>query len=239
MGEYIGQYSDNSASQLRAMGQLMNLPKDSTVIDAGCGTAAIACFFAVEFGWRITGVDISTTHLKLGSRRVESRGLDKRVNLVASNLYDVKAPRKFDGVYGTGAWCHFEKHALFRKCRSLLRGGGVLAFMERIRLDELTAAEFEAVTAGWYCPDVCSSGEYVRALEDAGFVVSSATDLSGPYRDLQMAQVGARLRNRKEIIAATSQTHFETSFKLAAYESDLTRAGKLGYAMFVAKLEHL
>src|SRR5436309_3533487 len=98
-GEYVGQYSDNSASELREMGRRMDLPPESRVLDVGCGTGGVACFLAAEFGWRLTGIDISEVSLAAARRRVEDKGLGERVELHLGNVYEHDFEPGFDGIY--------------------------------------------------------------------------------------------------------------------------------------------
>lgn len=50
--EYVGQFSDNSASELLALGKALALPVGSRVLDIGCGRGAVAAFLAERFGWQ-------------------------------------------------------------------------------------------------------------------------------------------------------------------------------------------
>src|SRR5579859_4077154 len=73
--EYIGQFSDNSASEIRQMGAAMQLARGATVLEIGCGTAPLACFLAQTYGWQIIGIDIASAPLAKARRRIQSTGL--------------------------------------------------------------------------------------------------------------------------------------------------------------------
>lgn len=233
-GEYIGQFSDNSASELAAMGRAMALAADSTVLDIGCGTAPVAAFLADRFRWRITGIDVSASPLVKAEKRLADRGLGGRVQLVHGDVYRHDFATEFDGIYGTGAFCHFDPARLFARCVGLLRPGGRLAFMERVRTAELTLAEWRRLTEEWACPTVSTAGEYREHLASAGLSVGQILDLTPTFREWQERSVAVRRLHRAEIVGLTSEGYYATSTRLAGYENAVTRAGKLGYVLVVA-----
>lgn len=233
--EYIGQFSDNSASELLAMGQAVGLDAGSSVLDLGCGTAAIACFLARQLGWKVTGIDLSRAALEKACRRVASSGLSDQLQLVAGNVYDQAFATLFDGIYGTGSFCHFEASRLFPRCRQLLRRGGRLAFMERIRLGEIPDQEWKQVTEAWACPDVYSVEEYRSALVTAGFEVLDVRDQTETFRGWQDRSVLVRREMRRRIIELTSEAYYDTSLRMAAYENEQTRMGRFGYVRIISE----
>lgn len=233
--EYIGQFSDNSASELLAMGQAMELGPGSAVLDLGCGTAAIAGFLARQLGWKVTGIDLSRASLHKAGLRVASLGLSDQIRLVEGNVYEYAFEALFDGIYGTGSFCHFEADKLFPRCRQLLRRGGRLAFMERIRLRDIPDNEWKQVTEEWACPDVYSLDEYRSALQQAGFQVRDVLDQTAAFRTWQDRSVVVRQQMRERIIELTSEAYYDTSVRLAAYENEQTRMGRFGYARIVAE----
>ncbi|MFI9012080.1 SAM-dependent methyltransferase [Actinosynnema sp. NPDC053489] len=236
-GEYVGQFSDNSAGELLAMAAAMDLPPGSHVLDIGCGTAPVAALFADRFAWRVTGIDVSATPLAKGRRRIADAGLGDRVRLVQGEVYQHRFGQLFDGAYGTGAFCHFDPARLFARCAALLRPGGRLAFMERVRTGEFTEREWRHLTSEWACPTVSTTEEYRTALTGNGFRVEEVRDLTATFRDWQDRSVVVRRELRDEIVALTSVEYYETSVRLADYENAVTKAGKLGYALVVATRE--
>src|SRR5512141_1746879 len=65
-GEYIGQFSDNSASELLSMGKAMELPASARVLDIGCGRGAVARFMSERLGWWVTGIELAEVPLSNG-----------------------------------------------------------------------------------------------------------------------------------------------------------------------------
>ncbi|WP_437970717.1 class I SAM-dependent methyltransferase [Sorangium sp. So ce260] len=230
--EYVGQFSDNCATELVAMGQAMELPEGAHVLDIGCGRGAVARLLATRLGLRVTGIDLSAVPLRV-ARAEEIAGAN--VTYIHGDVHEHVFSDPFDGIYGTGAFCHFEAARLFARCRTLLRPDGTLAFMERIRLGDIGPVDWTRLTSEWHCPFVYSVDEYSALLREAGFTLRTVADRTPSFRVWQRRSVEVRRQLEREIVELTSREHFETSLRFAAYENDVTEAGKLGYALIVAQ----
>ncbi|MGJ3264482.1 MAG: SAM-dependent methyltransferase [Salinarimonas sp.] len=234
--EYVGQFSDNSAGELGVLGTAMALPPGARVLDVGCGRGAVAAFLAERFGWRVTGIDLAGVPIADAERRRRTLppALAERLVFVAGNAYEHAFDPPFDGIYGTGAFCHFEAARLFARCAALLRPGGRLGFMERVRIGPIAPDDWQRLTVDWRCPSVYATGEYERALAGAGFRDVSVTDMTATFRTWQARSVSVREELAEAIIARTSDAYHRTALAHARYEADVTRAGGLGYALVVA-----
>jgi SAM-dependent methyltransferase len=230
--EYIGQFSDNSASELLAMGKAMVLPAKARVLDVGCGRGRVVAFLASSFGWEGTGIDLAG--VPIADARTAAGGTDAS-RLLQGNVYDYPFKRPFDGLYGTGSFCHFDAAHLFNRLREMLRVNGVLAFMERIRLGPIASADWDRLTRAWHCPSVNTVDEYRAFLGGAGFGSVTVCDLTPSFRLWQKRSVEVRLKLQQEIITLSSAEYFETSLRLASFENDVTIKGQLGYALFIAR----
>nr|AYM53699.1 SAM-dependent methyltransferase [Cystobacter fuscus] len=232
--EYVGQFSDNSASELLDMGRAMELPREARVLDIGCGRGAVARLMASTLGWRMTGIDLSEVSLQ-NARTSRVEGNATPLTLLHGNVYETSFPERFHGAYGTGAFCHFDATRLFARCRQLLLPGGKLAFMERVRLGNISPADWKRLTTDWHCPFVYTPEEYRSLLEAQGFTVLVSRELTSTFRVWQRKSIEVRQQLKREIVERTSLEYFETSLRFAAYENDVTEAGLLGYVLIVAR----
>lgn len=228
--QYIGQFSDNSADDLRLMGRLMDLGSNAEVLDVGCGRGNIADFLARSFGWSVTGIDLSTASLDAAKKS------SSRVQLMHGNLYEFPFSQAFDAIYFTGAACHFNAATMLARCRNLLRPGGKVAMLERVRLEDIPQEQWRYLTEHWKCPHVYTVEEYRRACAEAGFVVRHLVDMTQGFRVWQSRSVTVRDALRDQIVALTSETYFQLSRDLANYENQVTQQGAMGYMLLVAEL---
>ncbi len=232
---YVGQFSDNSARELLLMARSMRLSPGAEVLDVGCGRGSVAFYLASQLGWRVTGIDISSRVVAEAERRIDPASPGPVPHFIRGNFYDLHVENGFDGVYGTGAFCHFDAERLFRHAFSLLRPKGRLAFMERTRTGELSEPEWKHLTQDWACPSLYTTSEYETLCRACGFSVELVLDLTDTFRVWQRRSVEVREQLKDEIIDRTSPDYFNTSLSLASYENDVSAAGRLGYILLVAR----
>lgn len=234
-GQYVSQYSDNSADDIRRMAQRAAMTQGTSVLDVGIGGAGPATFLASEYEVHITGVDLSQRHLQAARKRIGHLGLENRIELIEGDIYRVAGELgPFDVVMGLGAWCHLDAKEFFPLCRKLLKPGGRIAFMERVQLGQLENDLLIDLTLGWACPTIESFASYFKALNNAGFTNIFIEDLTGGYLELQKRFVQARLDLREQIISIAGEEYFKSDLRLVEAECRATEEGRLGYGMFVA-----
>lgn len=233
--EYIGQFSDNSVSELRELGHAMGLSSEAKVLDIGCGRGAVAAFMAKNFNWNVTGIDLAKTPLNYAKHSTYTQYSIPQVMLIHGNVYSHNFNHLFDGIYGTGAVCHFNADNLFKRCNELLRDDGILAFMERIRIGNISKENWCHLTEEWHCPYVYTIEEYIYLLEENGFELVQANDLTEKFKVWQAKSVLVREQLKNEIIRSSSSDYYEFSLKLARHENNVTQSGSLGYTSIVSK----
>jgi len=233
--QYVGQYSDNTADQIVALGRRAGMSSETHVLDVGCGCCGPAIHLAKTFGCRITGVDLSDSHLSQAQSRIQKAGLSEKIRLLQGDIFKV-APTigPVDVVIGLGAWCHLSPRTFFPLCRQLLREGGQLAFMERIRLGKIDAALYRQLTTEWAAPSVETFASYYFALSAAGFRDIFIHDLTEAYKLLQRRFIEVRINVRAKIEEIAGADYYRSDLELVRAETDATESGTLGYGLFVA-----
>ena len=233
--QYVGQYSDNTADQIVALGRRAGITSDTHVLDIGCGCCGPAIHLAKTLGCRITGVDLSESHLSRARTSIEKAGLSDKIRLVKGDIFEIGASiEPVDVIIGLGAWCHLSPRTFFPLCRQLLREGGRIAFMERIRLGKIDADLYRQLTTEWAAPSVETFASYYFALSAAGFRDIFIQDLTEPYKALQRRFIEVRLKLRDKIEEAAGPEYFRSDLELVRAETDATESGALGYGLFVA-----
>jgi SAM-dependent methyltransferase len=234
--QYVGQYSDNSADQIAALARRAGVSSKSHVLDIGCGCCGPAIHLARTFGCKITGVDLSESHLSRGRANIKKAGLSDKIHLLQGDIFDLAAQiERADVAIGFGAWCHLYPPTFFPFCKSLLREGGRIAFMERILLGKIDAGLYRRLTAEWASPSVETFASYYFALSAAGFRDIFIQDLTPEYKALQRRFIQVRLDLREKIEEIAGSDYYHSDLELVRAETDAAESGTLGYGLFVAQ----
>ncbi|AGK96674.1 SAM-dependent methyltransferase [Clostridium pasteurianum] len=233
--EYIGQYSDNSATDLLRMAKKAEINKNSHILDIGSGPGGPSCFLASTIGCKVTGIDISSNYVAYSNSRAKSMSLNN-VEFIEASIWEANLPSNtYDSIIGTGAWCHLDPKYLFPLVYKWLKPGGTIAFMERVKIKELTDDEIYKLCTEWACTEIKSITDYFNLLYSSGFSDIYFENLSIEYKNILQRCIESRLKIKNELINISGKEFFENDFKLAEYEKKAAFAGKLGYAMFVGK----
>jgi SAM-dependent methyltransferase len=169
-GEFVGQESFMSASEIRALAVQAGIAPGVGVLDVCCGVAGPGRFIARELGCVYTGVDSSAGAVAIARER--AGGLPCRFTV--AHVPPLPAG-PYEVVFLLETMLAFEdKDALVRSVAATLGAGGRFAFT----LEEgspLTPAELTAMPDAdtvWLTP----LEEIVASLERAGLVVTSLQD---------------------------------------------------------------
>jgi 2-polyprenyl-3-methyl-5-hydroxy-6-metoxy-1,4-benzoquinol methylase len=120
--------SDNSrffALAFRFVQNALGAPKNSVILDAGCGTCSHAIRLALH-NYRVLGIDISASILSAGMGEVQRQGLRDRVDLSAANLRSLPfRDSQFSFILCWGVLMHIPdiRQTIAELSRVLARGG--------------------------------------------------------------------------------------------------------------------
>lgn len=113
---------DNEIIQLPRL--LEKIPKDSKILDAGCGNGEPVAKFLSKKGYKVTGIDISKTLIR------EAQKNTPKAKFKIMSLYNLKfPPKKFDAIVSFFAILHLEKSKVkkvFKNFNNSLKNNGYL-----------------------------------------------------------------------------------------------------------------
>jgi microcystin synthetase protein McyJ len=129
--------ADACAALARLVGELAGLQHGDAVLDAGCGFAQPAVYWAETFGVRrVVGVNTTPLHVTIGRAVVRAHGLQDRVSLLIASA--TRLPFRdgsFDRVVALESAFHFDtRDAFLVEARRVLRPGGRLALADMLPL---------------------------------------------------------------------------------------------------------
>lgn len=108
------------------------------VLDVGCGLGGASRLLALEFGCRVTGVDLSQDYCRTAEMLAERLGMQASVSYRQANALDLPFEAgSFDAVWTQHAAMNIEdKSGLYGEIVRVLRPGGLLAIYDVCAGDE-------------------------------------------------------------------------------------------------------
>jgi ubiquinone/menaquinone biosynthesis C-methylase UbiE len=153
------------------LGELLDLNKDSTVLDVACGAGISAVTMAKYYGCNVVGIDLSEKNLEKAKARAERTGLTEKVTFKKSDAEKIEFKNKsFDAVTCECALCTFPdiKTAVSEMFRVLKTGGKVgitdIVIEREIPEEYKNIISFVACIAG-----AQSTQGYKKLLREGGF----------------------------------------------------------------------
>jgi ubiquinone/menaquinone biosynthesis C-methylase UbiE len=182
MGEEIHIGGPRATRELAAMA---GIQKDSRVLDICSALGGPARHLAAAFGCRVTGIDATTAMVEEATRRTQAAGFDGRVTFRLGNALDLPfRASSFDTVWGQDAWCYVtDKARLIREAARVTKTGGTIAFTDWIQLRDVPDHKLDPLLNFMLFPYLETSEGYIRLLEDSGWEVTAADDLSRDFAE--------------------------------------------------------
>jgi sarcosine/dimethylglycine N-methyltransferase len=201
-GEYVGQESFISASEILGLARAAGVDARSRVLDLCCGSGGPALHLARQTACRIVGVDRSSEAIHLARTSAESQGLDHRATFIVSDaLCTPTDAASFDAVLLYETMLAFEdKRRLLRVVRKLLCPGGWfgLTFEEGQPLSVAERRRIPASEDVWLVPE----REFRVLLKAADFQIRLVEDHTAVHAEVARRLAAAFRHDRAAIIAA-------------------------------------
>lgn len=158
----------------RCVARLLDLPRGSRVLDAGCGIGGTSFFLHEAFGLLPTGITLSADQLRRAERTRRARGdgpwpAFRIADYLASGL----PGDHFDGVIAIESACYAEsKPRLLAEAWRMLRPGGRLVVADGFRgeVGAADASRFARMMRGMALIDLPTPDAFRGDLTAAGFV---------------------------------------------------------------------
>jgi ubiquinone/menaquinone biosynthesis C-methylase UbiE len=110
----------------------LSLPSGARVLDAGCGTGAVARALAKRHGFRVDGIDILDWNLQEAERKATALGLDGLLSFKLGDYHNLDFPGDhFDGAYTMETLVHAaDSDQVLDEFLRVLKPGGHLVLFE-------------------------------------------------------------------------------------------------------------
>ena len=147
---------------------LKHIPKNSKVLDLGCGTGIVVAKFLDRKGCKVTGIDFSNGMLKLARKNIPN------VKLIKMDIAKMKfKENSFDGAVSFYAIIHIPRkyhQKIYKNLHKILKPGGILfANASGTKTWEENAEDYLGVPMFWsfYHPKTT-----LKLIRNAGFEVT-------------------------------------------------------------------
>lgn len=114
------------------LAHILDLNADMHILDIGCGIGGPSRLIAHEFGYRVTGIDLTDEYCRAASMIAERLGISHLVSYRQSDALSLPfADGIFDVVWAQHAAMNIpDKAPLYREAHRLLKRGGALAIYD-------------------------------------------------------------------------------------------------------------
>ncbi|MEQ8667141.1 MAG: methyltransferase domain-containing protein [Rhodospirillales bacterium] len=234
--------SDNDTMATAAARVPMTLARDAgvcvtdNVVEVGSGAARTAIDLARTFGCRIVATNHSPAHKQLADRAIAEAGFD---HLISSATADAEQMPFDDGRFSV-YWAqevlvHLgDKAAGFSEAHRVLSRCGRIVFTEQTsRPGRMTTGERSRVAARHGSDDLWDRGDFVEAMEAAGFGRTRTADWS-THLAVHFAALCRRIDdNRAELERDCGTALVARQLDNWRFAQALAREGKIGWHLFI------
>ena len=159
--------------------QRLNLKEGSKVLDAGAGSGVVASYMAQNHGLYVTGVDVTTVHVRDAQKVIQERGLQDKVSVEQGDYHDLSkfSDASFDGIYTMETFVHADDPIkVLSNFHRLLKPNGVVVLHEAdFGFDSELLQEVLRLS---HCENTLKEGSYEEMLQKTGFKDITVDDLT-------------------------------------------------------------
>jgi len=208
------------------LGKELALPKESRVLDAGCGVGDVAGYLARHYGIYVCGIDILDFNITAANRRAIRRGVPDRVAFRRMSYADLDfQDEMFDGCYTMETLVHAaDAEVVVQEFYRVLKPGARLVLFEYSREAEQhmpprAAAVFRRVSEVAAMPSYqrFEHGVLEQLMQQAGFAAINVEDITGGMLPMLKCfamiakvpyEIAKALRLEEQVINAMSAVEF-------------------------------
>jgi cyclopropane fatty-acyl-phospholipid synthase-like methyltransferase len=234
---YIGQECVLSPEEIAAFAGRAGISAGTVVLDIGSGIGGPACYLAGRFACRVVGVDPSGVGHAQAEARARAAGLGHLVEFRRGDIHRVELPpASFDVIVGLDAWCHIPRRAeLLRRCATLLRAGGRLAFYDHVVRRPMSDDLRERLCALWHFAGLETPESYLEAVRAAGFHVLYHEETSALAGRFYSRLLDVYVERRAAFEAARGPERYQQGLERLRLNQRLAVEGVLGQLACIAE----
>jgi SAM-dependent methyltransferase len=233
----FGQTSWVTTEEAEEIPQRLDLSRDSSVLEIGCGSGGYSLHLAELLGCQIVGLDISRAGIRSAKELAQTIALRSRPRFeqcdVSKNLpFDGET---FDAVFSNDVLCHVPgRPAVLVEMFRVLKPEGRMLFSDALVIGGMISAEEIATRSsiGFYVYSPPGANE--RLMQQAGFSGISSTDTTENAMRIAMKWHDAREKRKEELVTAEGNANFDGLQRFLSCVHTLTSERRLLRYMYFA-----
>lgn len=172
----------------RIMAERVGITYGTRVLDAGCGIGGSSIWLAEKYRAQVKGITLSPVQKEHATRRAKQRGLANNVHFEIRDYTATNyCKESFDVVWALESMCHaLSKREVAAEAFRVLKPGGKFIVADGFRTARpFSESDEELMTrwlSGWAIPDIDTPQEFLRDLQDVGFVKIQLEDATEAIR---------------------------------------------------------
>jgi len=197
------------------LAQTARIGRGSRVADFCAGLGGTVRYLAHRYGADVTGIELTPARVAGAEELTRRVGLQESARVIEGNILEVPlADASMDAVVSQEAFCHVPnlKRALVEAFR-ILRKDGRLAFTDWIANEPLTPDDAQLMWDGMVIQPLRSISDYRHLVENSGFRVLSATDLTDEWGPILRERLAMYQRLREEARQAGTPVGHDAFYK--------------------------
>ena len=128
-----------------------------------------------------------------------------------------------------------DKSRVLSECRRVLAPSGTLVFTDILVRSGTNQADRQRIYDRVKSPDMCDIADYTGALDRLGFVVVQVEDWSEHVARSYKWVRDEVLQNKDQLLRLVDADTFDGTVDALSFWIEAAHAGKIGWALFVAK----
>jgi len=236
-GADFGQSSWASPEEFTEIARLLELTKNSSALEVGCGSGGCALYFAESTGCRVTALDVNPQGIRSAIALAHSKSLQSRVTFLLHNAatHLPFADATFDAVYSNDAMCHIpDRLAALREFLRVLKRGGRFCFSDALVITGVISDEELAVRSSIGRYLFVLRGENERLLEQSGFHLLRCADSTSSAAAIAKRRHDGRARRQSTLLPIEGQATFDGLQRFLACVHTLSHEQRLSRFLYLA-----
>lgn len=233
-----GATSWTTRSEADLIAELLSLAEGVRLLDLGAGAGWPALYWVKTRRCRATLADISGVGVEAADRRAEEDGIADFVDTLVAEASRTGLPGgSFDAITHSDLLCCLpRKREVLAECRRLVLPGGVMAFtVIEVAPGLKDADRARAIENG---PEyIATPAAYARLLEETGWRLASATDLTEDYATSCRRQLAADEAHADGCAALLGAEAFTERVQSWRRKADVIECGLIRRALYIARTE--